>query len=36
MNRFVDILNRIRQNVDLQWLTPSQQIAHRMTTWPGN
>lgn len=30
MNRFVDILNRIRQNANLQWLTPSQQIVHRL------
>lgn len=28
MNRYVDILNRIRQNVNLDWLTPSQQVAY--------
>ncbi len=27
MNRFVDILNRIRQNADESWLTPSQKAA---------
>lgn len=27
MNRFVDILNRIRQYANLNWLTPSQQVA---------
>jgi hypothetical protein len=30
MNRFVDILNRIRQNADPNWLTPSQQIAYHL------
>lgn len=27
MNRFVEILNRIRQNANASWLTPSQQTA---------
>ncbi len=30
MNRFVDILNRIRQNANTNWLTPSQQAAHSL------
>jgi len=30
MNRFVDILNRIRQNVDPNWLTPGQQRAYNL------
>jgi len=30
MNRFVDILNRIRQNANLSWLTPSQQRAYNL------
>jgi hypothetical protein len=28
MNRFVDILNRIRQGANLDWLTPSQKVAY--------
>lgn len=28
MNRFVDILNRIRQQANLDWLTPSQRAAY--------
>jgi len=28
MNRFVDILNRIRQGANLDWLTPSQRAAY--------
>jgi hypothetical protein len=28
MNRFVDILNRIRQNANANWLTPSQRAAY--------
>lgn len=30
MNRFVDILNRIRQNVNTEWLTPSQEAACKL------
>ena len=30
MNRFVDILNRIRQHANTDWLTPSQQIAYEL------
>lgn len=30
MNRFVDILNRIRQNANIDWLTPSQKVAYTL------
>jgi hypothetical protein len=30
LNRYVDILNRIRQNANLNWLTPSQQGAYQL------
>lgn len=30
MNRYVDILNRIRQHADLSWLTPSQRQAYQL------
>lgn len=30
VNRFIDILNRIRQNVSPTWLTPSQQMAYNL------
>lgn len=30
MNRYVDILNRIRQNGDLNWLTPNQRQAYNL------
>lgn len=30
MNRFVDILNRIRENAHAGWLSPTQQIAHNL------
>jgi len=30
MNRFVDILNRIREHVNLNWLTPSQTEAYHI------
>jgi hypothetical protein len=30
MNRFVDILNRIRQKANPNWLTPSQQRTYNL------
>ena len=30
MNRYVDILNRIRQSANLSWLTPNQQKAYQL------
>jgi len=30
MNRFVDILNRIRQHANADWLTPSQRTAYEL------
>ncbi len=30
MNRYIDALNRIRQNFRLEWLTPSQQVAYNV------
>lgn len=30
VNRFVDILNRIRQNANQAWLTPSQSVAYNL------
>ena len=30
MNRYVDVLNRIRQNANLNWLTPAQQGAYQL------
>ena len=30
MNRFIDILNRIRQNINPDWLTPTQQAAYNL------
>lgn len=30
MNRYVDILNRIRQSANLHWLTPAQQEAYQL------